>query len=418
MLGLATHCQIRTDSQFARKNYFYPDLPKAYQISQFDRPICQGGWIDIEVDGKTRRIGITRIHMEEDAGKLVHDGSDPAASYIDLNRAGTPLLEIVSEPDLRSAAEAKAYMEKIHSLVTYLGICHGNMEKGNLRCDANVSIRPQGQTALGTRTETKNLNSFRNVQAAIEYEINRQIQRTLDGEPIIQQTRLWDANQGISRAMRNKEDSDDYRYFPCPDLPVVRIAENLVAELRQTLPELPDDKRQRFREQYRLNEFDAGWLVVARPTADYFEAVVAGGVDAKTAANWIMGDVSRLLNDTETDIRNCPVSPERLAELLKLIEAGTISGKIAKSVFETMFSSGKSAAVIIEQNGLKQVSDESELTAICRQIVTDHPAQVEQFKAGKQKVLGFFVGQVMKQTQGTANPQIVNRVFLVLLSPT
>jgi aspartyl-tRNA(Asn)/glutamyl-tRNA(Gln) amidotransferase subunit B len=416
LLGLATHCRIHNDSQFARKNYFYPDLPKAYQISQFNRPICEGGWVDIVIDGQTRRIGITRIHMEEDAGKLVHEGEEATASYVDLNRAGTPLLEIVSEPDIQTAAEAKAYMEKIHSLVTYLGICHGNMEKGNLRCDANVSIRPRGQTTLGTRTETKNLNSFRNVQAAIEYEINRQINAVLDGEPIIQQTRLWNADQGNSKVMRSKEDSDDYRYFPCPDLPVVRFNETLVEELQASLPELPDDKFIRFQNRYQLSQHDASLLVSSQATADYFEAVVQNGIDPKIAANWITGDVARLLNEHEIDISRCRVDPAGLSALLKLIAGGDISGKIAKTVFEEMFKTGRSATDIVTANGLKQVSDEGELTAVCRQILTEHPEQTAQYKAGKHKVMGFFVGQAMKQTKGTANPPMVNRIFKDLLT--
>ncbi len=353
--------------------------------------------------------------MEEDAGKLVHEGDDPKASYVDLNRAGTPLLEIVSEPDIRNATEAKAYMEKIHSFVTYLGISNGNMEKGNLRCDANVSIRPFGQREFGTRTEMKNLNSFRNVQAAIEYEIARQKDQVLDGEPIIQQTRLWDANRKTSRGMRSKEDSDDYRYFPCPDLPVVKIEDSVIDELQASLPELPDEKRERFKKDYELSEHDSSILVADRNVADYFEKIVREGIKAKIAANWVTGDVTRLLNETDTKIRDCRVAAEKLADMLKLLENGTISGKIAKTVFEEMFQNGKDAETVIEKKGLKQVSDEGELTGICEGIVTDNPVQVEQYKAGKQKVLGFFVGQVMKQTKGKANPQIVNTILKDLL---
>ncbi len=415
MLGLATNCSIRTDSQFARKNYFYPDLPKAYQTSQFDRPLCENGWIDIEVEGKIKRIGITRIHMEEDAGKLVHEGDDPKASYIDLNRAGTPLVEIVSEPDIRSSAEAKAYMEKIHSIVTYLGICNGNMEKGNLRCDANVSIRPEGQNTLGIRTETKNLNSFRNVQAAIDYEIDRQIDMTIEGEPIIQQTRLWNADNKSAKAMRTKEDSDDYRYFPCPDLPVVAVEPKLIESLRAQLPELPDEKYQRFQDEFQLSKHDAAILVAGRSMADYYEAVIANGAEPKTAANWIMGDVSRLLNEEGSDITDCRVTADKLAGLIKQIDNGVISGKIAKTVFEEMFKTGKDAETVIEEKGLKQVSDSGELTGICEKIVADNPSQAEQFRAGKEKVMGFFVGQVMKQTKGKANPQMVNQILKDLL---
>ncbi|MBU3914516.1 Asp-tRNA(Asn)/Glu-tRNA(Gln) amidotransferase subunit GatB [bacterium] len=417
MLGLATNCTIRKDSQFARKNYFYPDLPKAYQTSQFDRPLCENGWIDIEVEGKTKRIGITRIHMEEDAGKLVHDGEDPSASYIDLNRAGTPLVEIVSEPDIRNSAEAKAYMEKIHSIVTYLDICDGNMEKGNLRCDANVSVRPVGQEVFGTRTETKNLNSFRNVQAAIDYEIDRQIDAILDGEKIIQQTRLWNANEKISKAMRSKEDSDDYRYFPCPDLPVVLVDGALIDELRKKLPELPDEKKERFIKAYDLSDYDASVLVADKNVAEYFEEVLGKGIEAKTAANWITGDFARMLNEAKINIQDSKISIDNLAKMLLLIENGTISGKIAKTVFEEMFRTGEDAETVVKDKGLEQVSDEGELAGICEKIVADNPSQVEEFRAGKQKVFGFFVGQVMQQTKGKANPQIVNKILRDLLNP-
>ncbi len=416
LLGLATHCTIRTDSQFARKNYFYPDLPKAYQTSQFDRPLCENGWVDIEVEGAIKRIGITRIHMEEDAGKLVHEGNDPNASYIDLNRAGTPLVEIVSEPDIRTSAEAKAYMEKIHSIVTYLRICNGNMEKGNLRCDANVSIRPMGQNELGIRTETKNLNSFRNVQAAIDYEIERQTDATYDGEPIIQQTRLWNVDQKISIAMRNKEDSDDYRYFPCPDLPVIAVEPALIESLKSELPELPDEKSQRFQDAFQLSKQDASMLVASRNMADYFEAVLAHGVDAKVTTNWVMGDMSRLLNEHGVDIQDCRVTADKLAGLIKQIDGGVISGKIAKAIFEEMFQNGQDAETLIAEKGLKQVSDSGELTDICEKIIIDNPAQAEQFREGKEKVMGFFVGQVMQQTKGKANPQMVNQILKELLA--
>lgn len=416
LLGLATNCVIRKDSQFARKNYFYPDLPKAYQTSQFDRPICENGWIEIEVEGEKKKIGITRIHMEEDAGKLVHDGTDQAASYVDLNRAGTPLVEIVSEPDIRSAAEAKAYMEKIHSIVTYLGICNGNMEQGNLRCDANVSIRPFNQADFGIRTETKNLNSFRNVQAAIEFEIERQIELTFEGESIIQQTRLWDATQKTSKSMRSKEDSDDYRYFPCPDLPVVLFDDDLIEQLKETLPELPDAKRERFQSQYLLGEKDATNLVTNKFMADYFESVVECGAEAKPVANWILGDFSKLLNEHKLEIENSKIPPRDLADLIRLITDGVISGKIAKTVFEEMFITGNQPEAIVKEKGLTQVSNKDEIKAICKSIIDSNPSQAEEFRAGKQKILGFFVGQVMKQTKGKANPQIVNKTFMDLLS--
>ncbi len=415
MLGAATNCSIRLNSQFARKNYFYPDLPKAYQISQFDRPICEKGWINIQVNGASKRIGIARIHMEEDAGKLVHEGNDAKASYLDLNRAGIPLVEIVSEPDMRSAGEAKAYMEKIHSIVSYLGICNGNMEEGNLRCDANVSIRPLGQNEFGTRTETKNLNSFKNVQAAINYEIDRQIDVVLNGERIIQQTRLWDAHKKISKALRTKEDPDDYRYFPCPDLPVARLTEDEVRRLESNLPELPDQKRDRFIDEYQLSHYMASNLVSDKTVAHYFEETVTLGANAKAAANWITGDFARLLNESKQPISDCKVKPEDLLAMLRFIEDGTISGKLGKTVFEDMFQTGKSAEVIIEEKGLKQVSDESELTMICSETLKNHPQQLEEFRSGKDKVFYFFVGQVMKQTKGKANPKIVNQVLRDLL---
>lgn len=416
LLGLATHCSIRNDSQFARKNYFYPDLPKAYQTSQFDRPLCEKGWIEIEVEGVKKRIRITRIHLEEDAGKLVHEGEDPNASYVDLNRAGTPLVEIVSEPDIRSAAEAKAYLEKIHSIVTYLGICNGNMEQGNLRCDANVSIRPMHQTALGIRTETKNLNSFRNVQAAIEFEIERQIELSLQGEPIIQQTRLWDANNKTSKAMRSKEDSDDYRYFPCPDLPVVFVENATIESLKLKLPELPDEKQLRLQKEYGLVQKDAANLVADRAMADFFEETVKHGTEPKLVANWILSDFSRMLNESKTTIHQSKIKPVQLAGLIRLIQNGTISGKIAKTVFEAMFESGKAADQIVSEKGLVQLSDEGEIHRTCKQILESNPAQVEEYKAGKAKVMGYFVGLVMKQTKGKANPQMVNQVLKDLLS--
>ena len=416
MLGSATNCSIRRDSQFARKNYFYPDLPKAYQISQFDRPICENGWLEIEIDGVVKRVGITRIHLEEDAGKLIHDGDDPSSSYVDLNRAGIPLVEIVSEPDMRSAKEAKAYMEKIHSIVTYLGICHGSMEKGNLRCDANVSIRPFGQTELGTRTETKNLNSFKNIHAAIAYEIDRQTDAILNGERIAQQTRLWDAEKKVSKALRTKEDSDDYRYFPCPDLPVVKLTDTFINRLKSELPELPDQKIERFLHQYRLSRRDAADIVADKATALFFEDVVKRGAVAKMAANWITGDMARLLNESGSTITECRIAAPHLQELLDFIVDGTISGKIAKVVFAEMFHTGRSAKSIVEEKGLRQVSDETELLAICANVVACNGRQVEEFQAGKKKVFGFLVGQVMQQTKGKANPQMVNNILKSLLT--
>ena len=414
-LGLATHCTIRLDSQFARKNYFYPDLPKAYQISQFDRPICENGWLDIEVEGQTRRIRITRIHMEEDAGKLVHE-EDGDSSFVDLNRAGVPLLEIVSEPDLRTPEEAKAYMEKMHSVVTYLGISEGDMEKGHFRCDANVSLRPMGQEKFGTRTETKNLNSFRFVQQAITYEIARQTEDLLDGKRIVQETRLWDSIKKNTYSMRSKEEAHDYRYFPDPDLPVVRISADFVEQIRSQLPELPDAKKQRFMESFGLSTYDAEVLVADKQVAEYFEEVVAAKADPKLVCNWISGELMRIMNENKADIRNVGIPAGSLASLIQFLQEGSISGKIAKTVFEEMVQSGKDPATIIEVRGLKQVSDEGALRGLLETLLNNNPKQVEQYRAGKTQIKGFFVGQVMKETKGQANPQIVNQLLEELLN--
>ena len=414
-LGLATHCTIRLDSQFARKNYFYPDLPKAYQISQFDRPICENGWLDIEVEGQPRRISITRIHMEDDAGKLVHE-EDGDSSFVDLNRAGVPLLEIVSEPDLRTPEEAKAYMEKMHSIVTYLGISEGDMEKGHFRCDANVSLRPMGQEKFGTRTETKNLNSFRFVQQAITYEIARQTEELLDGKRIVQETRLWDSVKKNTYSMRSKEEAHDYRYFPDPDLPVVRISSDFVEQIRNQLPELPDAKKQRFMESFGLSTYDAEVLVADKQVAEYFEEVVAAKADPKLVCNWISGELMRLMNENKVDIRNVGIPAKSLASLIQFLQEGSISGKIAKTVFEEMVQSGKDPATIIEVRGLKQVSDEGALRGLLETLLSNNPKQVEQFRAGKTQIKGFFVGQVMKETKGQANPQIVNQLLEELLN--
>ena len=414
-LGLATHCTIRLDSQFARKNYFYPDLPKAYQISQFDRPICENGWLDIEVEGQTRRIHITRIHMEEDAGKLVHE-EDGDSSFVDLNRAGVPLLEIVSEPDLRTPEEAKAYMEKMHSVVTYLGISEGDMEKGHFRCDANVSLRPIGQEKFGTRTETKNLNSFRFVQQAITYEIARQTEDLLDGKRIVQETRLWDSIKKNTYSMRSKEEAHDYRYFPDPDLPVVRISTDFVEQIRSQLPELPDAKKQRFMESFGLSTYDAEVLVADKEVAEYFEEVVAAKADPKLVCNWISGELMRIMNENKVDIRNVGIPAESLARLIQFLQEGSISGKIAKTVFEEMVQSGKDPATIIEVRGLKQVSDEGALRGLLETLLNNNPKQVEQYRAGKTQIKGFFVGQVMKETKGQANPKIVNQLLEELLN--
>ena len=410
-LGLATHCTIRLDSQFARKNYFYPDLPKAYQISQYERPLCENGWMEIVVEGQPKRIGITRIHLEEDAGKLVHEGRDAGASYVDLNRAGVPLVEIVSEPDLSTAEEARVYMEKMHALVTYLGVSRGNMEQGNLRADANVSLRPVGESKLGTRTETKNLNSFRFVRDAIDYEIGRQAGELGAGGRIVQETRLYDSVSKTTSPMRSKEEANDYRYFPEPDLPVLRLEQAWVDAIRDGLPELPDAKAARYREQYALSAKDAEALTASREIAGFFEAVLEGGASPKRAANWIMGDLSARFNEDKIGPDGLKFGPEALAEMLVMIESGALSGKMGKEVFEEMVATGKSPAKIVAEKGLQQVSDAGELAAIVAKVLEDSPEQVEQFKAGKEKVLGYFVGQVMKATGGQANPGVVNTIL-------
>ena len=410
-LGLALNCEIRADSQFARKNYFYPDLPKAYQISQFDRPICENGWLEINTESRGKsRIGITRIHMEEDAGKLVHEEGG-TESMVDLNRAGVPLLEIVSEPDIRSAEEAKAYMEKIHAIATTIGVSDGDMEKGHLRCDANVSLRPEGQKEFGTRTETKNLNSFRFVQHAIDYEIERQREEILDGVTIVQETRLWDTERKVTFSMRSKEEADEYRYFPDPDLSLVRLSPELIETLRKKLPELPDAKKQRFMEEYGLNDYDAGVLTASQELSEYFEKVLADGAVPKIACNWITGDLTRVMNESGKSLKEINLSPENLADLTKLIEHGEIGSKIAKTVFAEMLVSGKTPETIIEDKGLKQISDEKELGRLVEELLAANQPQVKQYREGKTKVIGFFVGQMMKQTRGTGDPAVINRLL-------
>jgi aspartyl-tRNA(Asn)/glutamyl-tRNA(Gln) amidotransferase subunit B len=410
-LGLATHCTIRLDSQFARKNYFYPDLPKAYQISQYDRPLCEHGWVEICVDGRPKRIGITRIHLEEDAGKLVHEGRDPSASYVDLNRAGVPLVEIVSEPDLSSAEEARAYMEQMHALVTFLGVGHGNMEQGNLRADANVSLRPQGAEALGTRTETKNINSFRFVRDAIAYEIERQAEVLREGGRIVQETRLYDTLSRTTFPMRSKEEAHDYRYFPEPDLPVLRLEAAWVESLRESLPELPDAKAARYQDELGLSAKDAEGLVSDRALAGFFEAAVAAGAPPRRAANWIMGDLAARFNEHHIGPAGLKFGPAELAALVVLIEEGALSGKMAKEVFEEMYATGKAPAAIVEERGLRQVSDSGALEKFVDRVLADHPEQVAQYRSGHGKVIGFFVGQVMKATRGQANPALVNQLL-------
>ena len=410
-LGLALDCEIRLDSQFARKNYFYPDLPKAYQISQFDRPICENGWLDINTESRGKiRIGITRIHMEEDAGKLVHDDMG-TESMIDLNRAGVPLLEIVSEPDIRSAEEAKKYMEKIHAIATSIGVSDGDMEKGHLRCDANVSLRPEGQKKFGTRTETKNLNSFRFVQNAIDYEIERQREEILDGVTIVQETRLWDTDRKVTFSMRSKEEADEYRYFPDPDLPLVKLSPELIETLRKNLPELPDAKKQRFMEEYGLNDYDAGVLTISQELSDFFEKVLSYGAIPKIACNWITGDLTRVMNESGKTLSEINLTPKNLSNLTRLIDQGEISSKIAKTVFSEMLDSGGNPNTIIEEKGLKQITDEKELGKIAENLLASNPQQVKQYRDGKTKVIGFFVGQMMKQTQGKGDPSLINKLL-------
>jgi aspartyl-tRNA(Asn)/glutamyl-tRNA(Gln) amidotransferase subunit B len=410
--GLATGCEISRRSIFARKNYFYPDLPKGYQISQYELPVVHGGRVEIVLDdGTPRTIGLTRAHLEEDAGKSLHEDF-AGMSGIDLNRAGTPLLEIVSQPDLRSAAEAGAYMRKIHALVRYLEICDGNMQEGSFRCDANVSVRHKGEAKLGTRTELKNLNSFRFVEKAIEVEAARQIDLIEGGGKVVQETRLYDPDRNETRPMRSKEEANDYRYFPDPDLLPIVIDDATIAAVRATLPELPDAKRDRFIAQYGLSPYDAGVLTAQRALADYFETVAKSTKAApKIAANWVQGDLTAALHRDNLEIGASRVPAAALAALLDKIADGTISGKIAKEVFEGLWSGEGSVGEIIEKRGLVQISDSASIGALVDEVIAANPAQVEQFRAGKQQVLGFLVGQVMKASKGKANPQQVNEAL-------
>ena len=414
--GLAVDAEIPEYSIFARKNYFYPDLPKGYQISQYELPIVSNGHIDIRLeDGTTKRIGITRAHLEEDAGKSVHEGFGNLTG-IDLNRAGTPLIEIVSEPDMRSAQEAVTYMRKIHSIVRYLEICDGNMQEGSFRCDANVSIRPKGETTLGTRTELKNLNSFRFVEQAINHEIERQIDVIEAGDKVTQETRLYDPNKNETRSMRTKEEANDYRYFPDPDLLPVHIERETIENIKKELPELPDAKRERFVSKYGLSEYDANNLTVNHDLADYFEATVktANG-EAKLSANWIMGELAAALNKENMDISDCPVTAEMLGNMINRIKDNTISSKIAKDVFESMWKGEGNADEIIENKGLKQVTDSGAIEKMVDEVIADSQQQVEQYRTAppeKQgKLIGYFVGQVMKKSKGKANPQQVNKLL-------
>ncbi|MBI4428439.1 MAG: Asp-tRNA(Asn)/Glu-tRNA(Gln) amidotransferase subunit GatB [Ignavibacteriales bacterium] len=414
-MGLATHCEISPKSIFARKNYFYPDLPKGYQISQYEEPICSNGFVEIEFeDGKKKKIGITRIHMEEDAGKSIHDLD--IDTLVDVNRCGVPLIEIVSEPDIRSPHEAYLYLYKIRQIVTYLGICDGNMEEGSLRCDANVSVRKRGESKFGTKTEVKNMNSFRFVEKALEYEIERQIALLGDGQKVVQETLLWDANQDIAVPMRSKEEAHDYRYFPEPDLVAVAVNQDWINNAKASLPEFPSERRDRYIREYKLPKYDADVLTTEKALADYFEGVVSSlnkknEETYKLASNWTMTDVLRVVKDRHIEISDFPVPPRNLSEMISLIVDGTISGKIAKDVFEEMLATNDSPKAIVEKKSLVQVSDEGAIEKVVDEILSKNKEQVEKYRSGKNQVFGFFVGETMKAMKGKANPRIVNEIL-------
>jgi len=409
-LGLATNCRITPYSLFARKNYFYPDLPKGYQISMYEYPLAVDGFIEISVQGQKKRIKLIRIHMEEDAGKLKHGETPETASYsyVDFNRTGVPLVEIVSGPDIRSPEEAGDYLRKLRAILQYLDICTGNMEEGSFRCDANVSVRPKGQKEFGTRAEVKNMNSFRHVEKALEYEIKRQISILEEGGEIIQETRLWDANEGITVAMRSKEEAHDYRYFPDPDLVPLRVDENWIEEARKGLPELPGQKKERFVKDYKIPEYDADILTSTKAMANYYEECVHLFPEAKTVSNWMMGDLLKELKQDEREIDQCPVTPKHLAEMLDMIKKGTISGKIAKDVFGEMYKTGDRPEEIVKEKGWVQILDGGEIEGVIDRIVAANPKLVEDYRSGKEKLFGYFVGEVMKATKGKANPQLLN----------
>ena len=410
MLGLATNCSINERSIIARKNYFYPDLPKGYQISQFEEPICEDGFIEIELEnGSRKNIKIKRIHLEEDAGKLIHDQGD--YTLVDLNRCGTPLLEIVTEPDITSAQEAYSYLTNLKQILTYLEVCDGNMEEGSLRCDANISVRPKGQLELGTRTEVKNMNSFRNVERAIEFEINRQIELIEDGGKVTQQTLLWNADLNEAFPMRGKEESHDYRYFPDPDLVPVVVSSEWRSSLNNRLPELPKTRKERFVSEFNIPEYDAEILTSEKELANYFEETIKETKNYKSASNWIMGDVLKVIKDEKIPIAEIKLSAKNLGKLINLIDQNVISGKIAKEVFPEMFMSDSDPETIVKEKGLAQITDSLEIEKAVDEIIANNLKQVEEFKSGKEKVFGFFVGQVMRATKGKANPQIVNDIL-------
>ena len=417
--GLALNCTINKYSKFDRKNYYYPDLPKNFQTSQYDLPIAEHGYVDIETENGTKRIRILRIHMEEDAGKLVHSGAtitDSLTSNVDYNRTGVPLIEIVSEPDMSTPEEARAYMEKIKSILEYIDVSNCRMEEGNLRADLNISLRPAGQKMLGTKAEMKNINSFKAIEDALSYEIERQEEILEDGGHIVQETRTWDPERGVTKSMRSKEEAHDYRYMPEPDLVPIVTTEEEIEAYRQGLPELPDARRERYMEEFGLSAYDAGILTAARSMAEYFEACLADGADAKGAANWIMGDLAKNLNAEGKTIEESPVEAQRLAQMLKLIEKGTISSKIAKKVFAEMWTSSDAPEKIVEDKGLVQITDTKAIEAIVDAVIAANPKPVADYKSGNKKAVGALVGQVMKQSKGKANPQLVNQLLAEKLS--
>jgi aspartyl-tRNA(Asn)/glutamyl-tRNA(Gln) amidotransferase subunit B len=411
--ALACHGEVAPRCRFARKNYFYPDMPKNYQISQYDEPLVVGGYVEIPTPEGLKRIGLVRIHLEEDVGKSIHGENldDPRASYVDFNRSGVPLMEIVSRPELSSPEEAKLYLQKLRTILQYLDVCDGNMEEGSLRCDANVSLRPWGSRQFGTKVEIKNMNSFRHVQRALEYEVKRQAKALEEGEKLVQETRLWDATRGLTRSMRSKEFAHDYRYFPEPDLVPLATTHEWVEDIRRTLPELPDARMRRFVTEYSIPEYDASVLTSSKALADYYEACIKHYPKPKVVSNWIMVELLRALNRDAIEVEQSRVTPEHLAELFQLVDDGTISSTMAKTVFDAMYETGKPASVIVKEKQLRQISDESSLLAAVEQVLADNPKELDEFRAGREKLLSFFMGQVMKATQGKANPQAVNKLL-------
>ncbi|OEF99247.1 aspartyl/glutamyl-tRNA amidotransferase subunit B [Vulcanibacillus modesticaldus] len=408
--ALALNCEISLETKFDRKNYFYPDLPKAYQISQYDKPIGKNGWVEIELDGKKKKIRINRLHLEEDAGKLTHSDNG-AGTLVDFNRVGVPLIEIVSEADIRSPEEARAYLEKIKAIIQYTGVSDVKMEEGSLRCDANISLRPLGQEEFGTKTELKNMNSFKGVQKALEYEVKRQTELLESGKRIVQETLRWNEELGITVSMRSKEEAHDYRYFPDPDLVVIIIDQEWINRIKEELPELPDARKARYIKEYGLSDYDANILIESKSLGDFFEETLKYTNNAKTVANWIMGDLLRYLNSEDIEIQESKITPKYLGEMIQLLEKGTISGKIAKTVFKEILATGMDPQTIVKEKGLVQITDESEIAKIVDSVLSNNPQSVEDFRNGKEKAIGFLVGQVMKETKGKANPQLVNKLI-------